>query len=121
MKSCILIQIMLASALLALFFGVVVAENPNMTMPVGTTPQNLAKSKDMAVPVNKNTSDNMTMTGNMTKPMNMTMPMKMPMNMTMPMTDSSVNIFIQNVSLNIVTVQNVTYTNSIPPSNMSKA
>lgn len=111
MKSCILIQIMLASALLALFFGVVVAENPNMTMPVGTTPQNLAKSKDMAVPVNKNTSDNMTMTGNMTKPMNMTM----------PMTDSSVNIFIQNVSLNIVTVQNVTYTNSIPPSNMSKA
>jgi hypothetical protein len=66
---------------------------------------------------------------NMTTPMNMTMPMKMtmPMNMAMPMNmpskmanGSMEMIMLQNVTLNIVLIQNLTeITNTIIPASIN--
>jgi len=96
MKSYTFVGMILATVILTLSFGVVGAETSNMTMPVGTNASN------------NNASDNTTM------PMNMTMPV-------MKMTDGGVSIFIQNVSLEIITMQNVTFTNAIPSLNKSNA
>ncbi len=96
MKSYTFVGMILATVILTLSFGVVGVETSNMTMQVGTNASN------------NNSSDNMTI------PMNMTMP-------AMKMTDGGVSIFIQNVSLEIITMQNVTYVNAIPPLNKSNA
>lgn len=92
MKSYAFVGMIFATVILTLSFGVVGAETSNMTMPLGTDAPN-------------NASDNMSM------PMNMSVPMKM--------TDGGVSIFIQNVSLEIITMQNVTITNAVPYSNKS--
>lgn len=102
MKSYTFVGMILATVILTLSFGVVGAETSNMTMSVGTN-----------VP-NNNASDNMTVPMNMSMPMNMTMP-------AMKMTDGGVSIFMQNVNLEIITMQNVTYVNAIPPLNKSDA
>jgi hypothetical protein len=58
---------------------------------------------------------------NMTTPMNMKMPMSMPMDMPNKMANGSMNmIVLQNVTLNIVLVQNLTeITNTIIPASIN--
>jgi hypothetical protein len=111
-----LIGMMIASILLA-FFGVALAEKENMTMPVDTiTPDNLTIPIDTAMSANMTLPEmampmNKTMPKKMSMPMNMTMPMPMdmPMSMPMKMTDGTSIIILQNLTLNIITIQNMTY------------
>jgi hypothetical protein len=113
MRSSVLAGLTLLSILLILSFGgVAITEKGSMT-------------KNMTAPMN------MTTPMNLTTPMNMTMPMsmKMPMNMTMPMNMKMPNktangsmsmVMLQNVTLNIILIQNLTeITNNIIPANIN--
>jgi hypothetical protein len=64
---------------------------------------------------------NMTTPMNVTPPMNMKMPMSMPMDMPNKMANGSMEmIMLQNVTLNIVLVQNLTeITNTIIPASIN--
>jgi hypothetical protein len=108
LKKSILIGFMIAFILLLSSLDIALAENENSTMPV-----------EMAM------QDNMTMPQKL--PMPTSMPMDMPMNilMSMPMnqakmpngeTDGETNVIIlQNVTLNIITILNMTFPNAIQP------
>jgi hypothetical protein len=102
MRSYVLAGLTLLSILLILSFGgVALTEKGNMT--------------HMTAPMNATAPMNMTM------PMNMKMPMSMPMNMPNKMANGSMSmIMLQNVTLNIVLIQNLTeITNNIIPTNIN--
>jgi hypothetical protein len=108
------------SALMVFCFGVVLAENGNMT-------GNMTMSSNTSLNVTENLTTPMNMTMPMAMPMkmpmNMTMPMKMPMGMPMgipmgtPMNlsgGSSTNVIVlNNVTLNLILAQNLTEVNTI--------
>jgi len=111
MRSCILARLTLLSILLILSFsGVAVTEKGNM-------------AKNMTLPMNT------TVPMNMSAPMNMKMPMSMPMNMPMNMnmpnrtgngSMSMSDVTFQNITLNIVLIQNLTeITNTIIPASIN--
>ena len=114
MKKSILSGIMIAFVLLLSLFDIGLAENENSTMSV-----------EMANQDNMTLQDNMTMPQKMSMPMNMPMDMPMSMLMAMPMnqakmpngeTNGETNVIIlNNVTLNIITVLNMTFPNAIPP------
>ena len=116
MKNTVLIGMMFALILSALSLGVALEERENMTLPANTlTPDNLSTvvnttspsdmtMQEMADLATMLMSMDMKMPMNMSMPMNMTMPMSMPMKMADGMTN---NIVLQNVTLYIITVQNV--------------
>ncbi|VVB62815.1 Uncharacterised protein [uncultured archaeon] len=97
MKSFVLAGLTLLSLLLILSFGGLA-----LTEKVGMT-------------------NNMTTPMNMTTPINMKMPMSMPMEMPNKMANGSMEmIMLQNVTLNIVLVQNLTeVTNTIMPASIN--
>lgn len=106
MKNSILIGIMISFVLLLSSLDMALAEKENTTMPV-----NMAMQDNMTV------QDNMTMPQKMSMPMSMPMdmPMNMPMNETkMPNGGTNV-IILQNVTLNIITILNMTFPNAIQP------
>jgi H+/gluconate symporter-like permease len=96
MKNYILIGTMLASILLIFSFGVALAAKENPTVPVN---KNMSVNETMAA--NKTTQNNMSMS-------HVFMPkmiMRMPANMSTPM-NVATNVFIlQNVTLNIISVE----------------
>jgi hypothetical protein len=99
MKSFVLAGLTLLSILLILSFGgVALTENGSM-------------AKNMTTPMN------MTMPMKMTMPMNMAMPMNMPSKMA---NGSMEMIMLQNVTLNIILIQNLTeITNTIIPESIN--
>ena len=113
MRSYILAGLTLLSILLILSFsGVAVTEKGNM-------------AKNMTLPMNT------TVPMNMSAPMNMKMPMSMPMNMPKNMimpnrtgsgSMSMSEVTFQNITLNIVLIQNLTeITNTNTPASMDAA
>lgn len=114
MKKSILIGIMIAFILLLSSLDIALAENENSTMPV-----------EMAMQDNMTLQDNMTIPQKMSMPMSMPMDMPMSMLMSMPMnqakmpngeTNGETNVIIlQNVTLNIITILNMTFPNAIQP------
>jgi len=123
MKNTVLIGMMFALILSALSLGVALEEKENMTMPANTiTPDILSMVVNTTSPSNMTMqemanlatmlmSTDMKMPMDMSTPINMTMPMTMPMEMADGITN---NIVLQNVTLYIITVQNVSIT--LPPS-----
>lgn len=83
----------------------------------------LAEKENTTMPVNMAMQDNMTVQDNMTMPQKMSMPMSMPMDMpmNMPMNETKMPnggtnvIILQNVTLNIITILNMTFPNAIQP------
>jgi hypothetical protein len=101
MRSSVLAGLTLLSILLILSFGgVAMTEKGNMT-------------KNMTAPMN------------LTLPMNMKMPMNMAMPMNMKMPNKTANgsmsmVMLQNVTLNIILIQNLTeITNTITPASIN--
>ena len=68
-------------------------------------------------------NDSASMSMNTTMPMNMKMPMSMPMNMPNKRANGSMNmIMLQNVTVNIIVIQNLTeITNTNTPASMDAA
>ena len=103
---------MIAFVLLLSLFDIGLAENENSTMSV-----------EMANQDNMTLQDNMTMPQKMSMPMNMPMdmPMSMLMSMPMPMNQAKTPngetnvIILNNVTLNIIAVLNMTFPNAIQP------
>ena len=103
---------MIAFVLLLSLFDIGLAENENSTMSV-----------EMANQDNMTLQDNMTMPQKMSMPMNMPMdmPMSMLMSMPMPMNQAKTPngetnvIILNNVTLNIITILNMTFPNAIQP------
>ena len=117
MKNTLLIGLMFALILAALSLGGALAEMENMTIPADTiTPDNLTLVVNASSPSNMTMQDmakpaTMPMSMDMKMPMNMSMPMPMNMSMPMKMADSMTNnIVIQNVTLNMITIENVSIT-----------
>ena len=119
MKNTVLIGMMFALILSALSLGVALEEKENMIMPANminhdilnmvanTTSQSNTTMQEMAKPATMPMSMDMKMPMNMSMPINMTMPMSMPMKMADGITN---NIVLQNVTLYIIMVQNVSVT-----------
>jgi hypothetical protein len=112
LKNSILIGIMISFVLLLSSLDMALAEKENTMMP-----DNMAMQDNMTV------QDNMTMPQKMSMPMSMPMdmPMNMPMAMSMPMNEAKMPnggtnvIILQNVTLNIITILNMTFPNAIQP------
>ena len=112
MKNSILIGIAIAFILLLSSLDMASAEKENTTMLV-----NMAMQDNMTMP------QKMSMPMSMPMPMPMSMPMSMPMNMpmSMPMNQTKMPnggtnvIILQNVTLNIITILNMTFPNAIQP------
>ena len=108
MKNSILIGIAIAFILLLSSLDMASAEKENTTMLV-----NMAMQDNMTMP------QKMSMPMSMPMPMPMSMPMSMPMNMPMNQTkmpNGGTNVIIlQNVTLNIITILNMTFPNAIQP------
>jgi hypothetical protein len=107
MRSSVLAGLTLLSILLILSFGgVAMTEKGSMT-------------KNMTAPMNSTTPMIMTMPMSMKMPMNMTMPM----NMKMPnktANGSMSMVMLQNVTLNIILIQNLTeITNTMTPASIN--
>jgi len=115
MKNTVLIGMMFALILSGLSLGVALEEKENMIMPadminpdilsmlVNTTSPSNTTMQEMAKLATVPMSMDMKMPMNMSMPINMTMPMKMADGMTN-------NIVLQNVTLYIIMVQNVSIT-----------
>ena len=120
MKNSILIGIAIAFILLLSSLDMASAEKENTTMLV-----NMAMQDNMTAQDNTTVQDNMTMPQKMSMPMSMPMPMPMSMPMSMPMNmpmnqtkmpNGGTNVIIlQNVTLNIITILNMTFPNAIQP------
>jgi hypothetical protein len=110
LKKSILIGIMIAFTLLLCSLDIALAENENLTMPV-----------EMAMQDNMTLEDNMTMPQKMSMPMSMPMDMPMSMLMSIPMNQAKMPngetnvIILNNVTLNIITILNMTLPNAIQP------
>lgn len=116
MKSIVQIGMMFALILLAPSLCVALEEKENMNVPANTiTPDNFSMVVNTTMPSDMTMEEmanlaKMLMTMDMKMPMNMSMPMNttMPMSMPMKMADGITNnIVLQNVTLYIITVQNV--------------
>lgn len=120
MKNSILIGIMIAFILLLSSLDMALAEKEDTTMPVNMAMQdNLTVQNNMTAQDNMTTPQKMSMPMSMPMPMPMNMPMSMPMNMPMNQTkmpNGGTNVIIlQNVTLNIITILNMTFPNAIQP------
>jgi hypothetical protein len=110
LKKSILIGIMIAFVLLLSSLDITLAENENSTMSV-----------EMAMQDNMTLEDNMTMPQKMSMPTSMPMDMPMSMLMSMPMNQAKMPngetnvIILNNVTLNIITILNMTFPNAIQP------
>lgn len=119
MKNTVLIGMMFALILSTPSLCVALEEKENMTLPANTiTPDNLSMVVNTTMPSDMTMQEmaklaKMLMTMDMKMPMNMSMPMNttMPMPMPMKMADGITNnIVLQNVTLYIIMVQNVSVT-----------
>lgn len=125
MKNTVIIGMMFALILSTPSLGVALEERENMTLPANMiTPENLSMVLNTTSPSDMTMQEmadlaKMLMTVDMEMPMNMPMPMNMlmPMNTTMPMSipmkmadGITNNIVLQNVTLYIIMVQNVSVT-----------
>jgi hypothetical protein len=117
LKNSILMGIVIAFILLLSSSDTALAEKGNATMSAKMAMQDnmtASTTQDNAIMQN-----NMTMPQKMSMPMSMQMPMSMPMNQT-KMPDGGTNVIIlQNVTLNIVTILNMTFPNAIPASGIA--
>ena len=116
MKNSILIGIMISFVLLLSSLDMALAEKENTTMPVNMAMQdNMTPQDKMTMPQKMSMPMSMPMDMPMNMPMAMSMPMNMPMNETkMPNGGTNV-IILQNVTLNIITILNMTFPNAIQP------
>jgi hypothetical protein len=115
MRSYVLIGLILLSIILILSSGGVALPEKGTVMKNMTTPMIMKMPMNKTTTMNKTTMMNMTLPMNMSNPMNMTMPMnmKMPMSMPMNMPNKMANgsmsmVMLQNVTLNIILIQNLT-------------
>jgi len=120
LKNSILIGIMIAFVLLLSSSDMALAEKENTTMPVNMAMQdNMTVQDNMTMPQKMSMPMGMPMDMPMNMPMAMSMPMSMPMNMPMNQTkmpNGGTNVIIlQNVTLNIITILNMTFPNAIQP------
>jgi len=116
LKNSILIGIMISFVLLLSSLDMALAEKENTTMPVNMAMQdNMTPQDKMTMPQKMSMPMSMPMDMPMNMPMAMSMPMNMPMNETkMPNGGTNV-IILQNVTLNIITILNMTFPNAIQP------
>jgi hypothetical protein len=116
LKNSILIGIMISFVFLLSSLDMALAEKENAAMPVNMAMQdNMTVQDNMTMPQKMSMPMSMPMDMPMNMPMAMSMPMSMPMNETkMPNGGTNV-IILQNVTLNIITILNMTFPNAIQP------